>query len=70
MLKSEKKLTKAFTLVELLIVISIISILAVIALSAFRFTQARSRDAPAPATAPNLIMFSADIVNNYKQYIF
>src|SRR4030042_5557251 len=44
MVKGKLKMIGAFTLVEILIVIAIIAILAVISLSAFRFTQARSRD--------------------------
>ena len=44
MVKGKLKMIRAFTLVEILIVIAIIAILAVISLSAFRFTQARSRD--------------------------
>jgi prepilin-type N-terminal cleavage/methylation domain-containing protein len=40
----KSKVIRAFTLVELLVVIAIISILATLILSAFRSTQARSRD--------------------------
>jgi len=68
MLNGDKKLIKAFTLVELLVVISIIAILAVIALSAFRFTQARSRDAQRKSDLKQISSALEMFYNDQKLY--
>ncbi|HKB88777.1 MAG TPA: type II secretion system protein [Patescibacteria group bacterium] len=68
MSENKMKFQKAFTLVELLVVISIIGILASIGLVAFRSTQFRSRDAQRKSDLKELSSALELFYSDYGKY--